>query len=225
MKEINSNAIRDFYNRHPACWAEDRFSQMTTKFIDAFVNSVLFNFSADSLVLNAGCGGKQYKTSAKQVLLDIAENTLTNVPNGVVGDIADMPFPREMFDCVICVGTVLNYCNAEKAISEIARVSRQKALLIIEYERSESGFIDERHRGDDVLEFRHKYFSEDHINLLYSDRFVEQLLDSNGYTPVRSQLFNATIPWAERYVPESISFKMTSLELHFLRQFILSTSD
>lgn len=217
LNQIDTNIVRDFYNKHPSCWASDRFSQMTTKFIDKVVNNVLRSYSADSLILNAGSGGKQYKTSAQQVLMDIAENTLINVPNGIVGDVENIPFSSETFDCVICVGTVINYCDAEKAIMELSRVSKSNAILIVEYERSESGFIDENHRGDDVLVFKHKYFGEEHMNLLYSDAFVDKLLDTNGLIVLQSNLFNSTIPWAERFLSEKLTHSICGLEPLFRR--------
>jgi len=150
MREtIDYNSIRDFYNMHTECWGNDLFSKMTTSFIDRYVNKRVANLSAKQLVLNAGSGGKTYKTQARQYQIDIAKNTIKNRANAIVGNIIDMPFKSGMFDVVICVGTVINYSEAEKAIKEFRRVSKDNAILIIEYERSQSGLIKEPERGGD----------------------------------------------------------------------------
>lgn len=209
---IDYTQIRNFYNNHVACWSTDLFSRMTTKYIDRFVNDEIRVFKEYDTILNAGSGGKVYKTVSKLVHLDIAENTLCHVNDAVIGNIVDMPFSDEVFDCVICVGTVINYCEAEKAIKEIRRILKRNALFILEYERSGSGLISSKERDEDILIFHHEYFSEPHQNFLYSDAFVERLLLKNGFKIVKESKFNVTIPWSERFVSEKVAHALTIFE-------------
>lgn len=212
MNHLNYQMIRDFYNKHTNCWSSELFSQMTTEFIDKYVNKVLGKFDVDAVVLNAGSGGKIYKTKAKQIHIDIAENTLHNIDNSFVGNIIDMPFGDDIFDCVVCVGTVINYCEIEKAIKEINRVSKEHALLILEYERSGSGLVAKKMRNEDSTVFHHTYFNEPHINLLYSDSYVNEILSRNGYYIKNLKRFNTTIPWLEMFTTEKIAHKMSTFE-------------
>lgn len=212
MNLLEYDIIRDFYNSHANCWSSDLFSQMTTAFIDKFVTNAIRNMDSNSVVLNAGSGGKSYDIRAKQVHLDIAEKTLVDVENAFVGNIINMPFLDDSFDCVVCVGTVINYCEAEKAIKEISRISKNKALLILEYERSGSGLVVDDLRNSDSLLFSHLYFDEPHENLLYSDSYIQRILKDNGYIVKRSKKFNTTIPWMERFVSEETAHKMAVFE-------------
>ncbi len=212
MNLLDYDMIRDFYNSHTHCWSDDLFSRMTTKFIDEYVSKIVGNLDSDAVLLNAGSGGKCYKTNARQIHLDLAENTLQQVENAVIGNIIDMPFDNETFDCIVCVGTVINYCEADKAIREMNRVSKKNALLILEYERSGSGLVPKNMRNTDFSIFLHTYFNESHKNLLYSDSYIQNLLLINGYSIKHSKKFNTTIPWMERFTTEKIAHKMTILE-------------
>lgn len=70
--------------------------------------------------------------------IDIAENKINQTFHHVVGNIEEMPFNNESFDIVICVGSVLNYCDSLKAINELSRVLRKNGTLILEFENSYS---------------------------------------------------------------------------------------
>ena len=212
MELINYDEIRSFYNQHINCWSTDLFSIMTTRFIDKYVNNFLNKLNKEEFVLNAGSGGKIYNTQAKQYHIDIAENTLKNVQNAYVGNIVHMPFDSEKFDCVVCVGTVINYCEASKAIKEISRVSKKDSFLVLEYERNGSGLIEKSSRKSDFTLFFHTYFNEKHCNFLYSDRYIENLLKEEKYSIIKSKKFNTTIPWMEMFASEKTAHKMTFLE-------------
>ncbi len=212
MNLINYNMIRDFYNEHVTCWSSDLFSQMTTSYIDRYVNKAVKILDDKAVLLNAGSGGKIYRTKAKQIHIDIAEKTLQNVKNAFIGNIIDMPFDENYFDCVICVGTVINYCEIEKAIREINRVSKNHALLILEYERSGSGLVQKDNRNSDYTVFHHTYFNKSHRNLLYSDLYIREVLSEYGYLVKKAKKFNTTIPWMEMFATEKIAHKMTIFE-------------
>lgn len=223
MNILDYEMVRIFYNNHVDCWSSDLFSQMTTSFIDKYVNRIVKNLTPNDIILNAGSGGKSYKSMAKQFHIDIAEKTLQNVEHAVVGNIIDMPFKDNSFDCVICVGTVINYCEIEKAIKEFNRISKQHALLILEYERSSSGLIPKGIRNTNYTVFYHTYFNEPHKNMLYSDSYVYQLLSDNGYSVVNKKVFNTTIPFFEMFTTEKIAHKLTTLE-PFFRNFPIINS-
>ena len=212
MNILDYDIIRNFYNNHANCWSADLFSQMTTAFIDKYVQKTIAGLNSSATILNAGSGGKCYKTAATQFHLDIAEKTLSDVDNAFVGNIVDMPFIDGSFDCVICVGTVINYCEADKAIKEISRVSKSKALLILEYERSSSGLVIDDFRNKDCVLFHHIYFNEPHTNFLYSDSYVKNLLLSQGFKMRKIKKFNATIPWVERFATEETAHRLVMLE-------------
>lgn len=212
MDLLDYQQIRAFYNQHTNCWSNDLFSQMTTSFIDKYVNKIVKKLDKNQILLNAGSGGKIYNTKAIQYHIDIAENTLQNIEHAFVGNIIDLPFEENSFDCIICVGTVINYCEIEKAIQEFQRVSKKDALLILEYERSGSGLIAKELRNMEYSVFCHTYFDVPHKNLLYSDTFVKNVLAENGFTVLRSKKFNTTIPFLELITSEKLAHKLTAFE-------------
>lgn len=209
---LDYEEIQNFYNKHIDCWAVDLFSQMTTAFIDKYVYRVINRLDSKAVLLNAGSGGKQYETDIMQVHLDIAEKTLEGIENAYVGNIIDMPFQNNTFDCIICVGTVINYCEAEKALKEMARVSKNDAILILEYERSGSGLVMHEFRNKDRIVFCHTYFNEPHSNFLYSDSYIRELLTQNGFMIKQTKRFNTTIPVMEMFVSEKVAHRLTVLE-------------
>ena len=212
MNLLDYDNVRAFYNNHVDLWHSDLFSRMTTQYIDKYVNKAVCALASDSLLLNIGSGGKKYNTHAKQVHLDIAENTIAHVENGYVGNIINMPFEDASFDYIICVGTVINYCEADKGIAEISRVSKDDSYLILEYERSGSGLVEAGSRNSDLIVFDHLYFEEPHRNLLYSDSYIQRLLLENGYVIERKNRFNTTIPLLEMFTSENFAHRMTVFE-------------
>ena len=47
------------------------------------------------------------------------------------GDVLDLPFKEEMFDCVVCVSVLEHIKNLDKAINEIQRVMSKNSIAIV----------------------------------------------------------------------------------------------
>jgi SAM-dependent methyltransferase len=45
-----------------------------------------------------------------------------------------LPFPSKSFDLIVMIGSVINYCDASRLISECARCMRDNAVLIFDFE-------------------------------------------------------------------------------------------
>jgi len=89
------------------------------------------------IVLNLGSGGNDYGVKAAKLLhFDLAELRLPRFGMSVVGTAESLPFKNEAFDTVLFVGTVLNYCDAVAAISEMARVLKPGGHVLLEFESS-----------------------------------------------------------------------------------------
>ena len=71
-------------------------------------------------MLNAGSGGSIYNgISGKFFHVDISDKFIKELPNSYVASIENLPFNTNFFDTAICVGSVINYCDALTALSEI----------------------------------------------------------------------------------------------------------
>jgi len=137
MKGLNQNDVREFYNNIVDIWPEnDIWFSYTKSQIWNYLHS--YAFDADSYVLNAGSAGNTYDLPYNFHHVDIAHNQLKSVKNATIASIEDMPFKANTFDGCICVGSVINYCDAIAAISEMYRVLKPGGKIILEFENSNS---------------------------------------------------------------------------------------
>lgn len=183
MDSVDLNEVKKFYNRVPEIWASnDIWHQWSRGQIQKYLRTVLFS-NQDS-VLNAGSGGNDYGISYREMVhVDIAEKKLKGIINAVVSSVESMPFPDFRFDSIICVGSVINYCDAGAVITEFSRVSKPGATLVLEFENS-AGY-----------EFRKKtcykkaaavvtvqFQGKAHTQWLYSLPYIKSLLKANHFS-------------------------------------------
>lgn len=163
-------------------------------------------FKSDDNVLNAGSGGSTYNIKGTMFHVDLAINLIKNIPNSFVASIEKMPFPNSYFNSVICVGSVINYCNAMSAISEISRVMSKDSYLILEYERSLTGELFFKHGyGRNITQQTYDYNGQqDHHLWLYSDKYINQILEENGLVIIDSKLFHSLSALKNRFVNNEI---------------------
>lgn len=136
MEEFDANEIKAFYERVDTEWPKnDKWHNLNQKEIKKFIYRVPLQ---NCKILNAGSGGNNYDLNVDMYHVDVAESKIKNYKNHIVSNIENMPFDDNSFDIVICVGSVLNYCDALKAINEMARVLSKNGLLILEFENSYS---------------------------------------------------------------------------------------
>ena len=78
-----------------------------------------------------------------------------------------MPIADESVDIVVCVGSVIKYCDAAAAISEFGRVLRPNGHLFVEFESSLSAELAlQRSFGDSAGIFETFYCRIDYIERL-----------------------------------------------------------
>lgn len=168
MNTVDLNEVKNFYNATPEIWAaDDQWHQWSLGQIQGYLNGI--TFSSQDSVLNAGSGGNSYNISCGEMVhVDVAEKKLEGIPNAVVSSVESMPFPDARFDSIVCVGSVINYCDAGAVIAEFSRLSKPGAVLVLEFENS-GGF-----------EYRKKACYKNPQLLLLSS-FKDQLIH-NGFT-------------------------------------------
>ncbi len=147
-----------------------------------------FNRRTDVRLLNAGSGGSNYGIPVPMVHYDLM--ALPSIPNGefVQGDVEQIPFPDASFNAVFCVGSVLNYCDPTRCLSEISRVLLPGGFVILEYERSGSAeYIWQRGFGSSAARFVTFFGQETTYVWAYGDRFINGIIAVNGLKIVRSR--------------------------------------
>jgi 2-polyprenyl-3-methyl-5-hydroxy-6-metoxy-1,4-benzoquinol methylase len=101
-------------------------------------------FCSGRRVLDAGCGtgyGSEliHLAGASEVVaidrsetaLDLARATVSEGVTCQVGDVADLPFPDDSFDAVVCFEVIEHVDDPDRVLDEFARALRADGLLII----------------------------------------------------------------------------------------------
>ncbi|SRR3990167_5746406 len=138
---IDESEVRKRYNEIDCIWdPSDAWHTYTHKKINKVLRDIENTYiPSGGTVLFAGSAGNSYSIkSATEFHLDVAENTLKGVENAVVGSIQNMPFQSNSVDCIVCVGSVVNYVDLTMAIIEFQRVLKPQGVLILEFEKSDS---------------------------------------------------------------------------------------
>lgn len=164
--------------QHSSAWPDnDPWHKETYDKLYDFVNRTIQDIDENQVILNAGSGGTNYKTQAKIIHLDLIEDYIKSFDNFIVGSITKIPLPNNSVDIIICVGSVINYCDAQKAISEFQRVLKKDGLLILEYERSQSAeFLFQSTYNKELFLKKYIYNNQEHYLWMYNDLFIQQLL-------------------------------------------------
>jgi SAM-dependent methyltransferase len=185
-------------------WPEnDRWSSHTQKSISNYIAEFTRDHqdSGPIRILNVGSHGNTYGLKANlHFHVDIAERSMRSVPLACVGDAECLPFAPEVFDWVLCVGSVINYCTAALSLSELARVLRPGGLLLLEFETSESPeFEGTMDYGKDVTIVRTFYNGVFEKIYVYSKKYIEGALAANDIIVTHCRRFHLASPFVYRY--------------------------
>jgi len=183
MKHLDQESIKYFYENVPEVWPKDNAWYFYLKsgiyrYIRKRCNSL-----NNPYILNAGSGGNDYGiTSDNMYHVDIVENKIANLRNSVVANIEKLPFPDTMFDYVICVGSVINYCDAVAALAEMSRVIKKHGMLILEFENSFSfEYFGRKEYGKSAEIVNTKYMDHSHYLWVYSFNYIKNILKEYSF--------------------------------------------
>jgi SAM-dependent methyltransferase len=91
------------------------------------------------LLLNAGAGIYRVEGDAwNEFPLDLFTSPIRTRSRAVCARIEQLPFRSGVFDAVICVGEVLDYCDPARSIPEFARVLKRSGILVCDFGNSRS---------------------------------------------------------------------------------------
>jgi ubiquinone/menaquinone biosynthesis C-methylase UbiE len=139
MKAKTTAEISDQYNNLSQIWQEsDKWHCVTHKMIQQFIQKETNKINlSQAKILNAGSAGNNYCLSDQNVIhIDLAEKKLKNCKNAIVGSIENIPNYNNSFDIIVCVGSVINYCDPVKVLQEFSRTLKPGGTLILEFENS-----------------------------------------------------------------------------------------
>ena len=111
-----------------------------------FITHILRNLPKNGVALEAGCGLGQWvfyaeKLGCQSIGLDFTVNTLRLVQRYaarrnskstfVLGDIQNLPFESESFDCVLSFGVIEHFVDPSSILREMYRVTKPSGKVLI----------------------------------------------------------------------------------------------
>lgn len=206
MKDYEK-ATKKLYDEAEQIWPDNNsWYDYTHNRIISFINNSNI-FSSNSKILNAGSGGSVYENIDGEFYhVDLSDKFIKNLPNNFVASIEDLPFENNFFDSAICVGSVVNYCNALTSISEIYRVLKNKSYFILEYERSNTGelLIKNGYGKATSLQIYQYNNQDNHKIWLYSDKYMNYILSCIGFKIVKSEYYHVVSSFFNRFLNDEI---------------------
>lgn len=188
--KIKVEDVKGFYEHVEEVWPEDdRWHQYSKKQIFSYISKL--KYSENAYILNAGSGGSNYHLSQKMMHVDIARNKIDCFPEYIVSSIEEMPFDNNIFTDIICVGSVINYCDAVASIHEFSRVLLSGGSLVLEFESSwgyEHRFSSCYKQDADITQL--PYFGELHSQWLYSPQYISNILRTEGFNIINEDRFH-----------------------------------
>src|ERR1043166_141083 len=119
---------------------EDEWHEYTGEKTLEFLRSYLpLSTAASKWLLNAGAGVYAIRFSqCKEVLVDLFVTPIRKKPYAVCASVEKLPFSRDTFYEIVCVGEVLAYCDPAVAINEFGRVLKRSGIVVIDFCNSRS---------------------------------------------------------------------------------------
>lgn len=189
--KINSSAFENYSNKNP--WPDlDNWHKETFRNIYNFTTKQLSKYdNSKALILNAGSGGTDYPHKGTMIHLDIIESYINKFPHYIVSSIDQITLDNESVDIIICVGSVINYADYQKSIKEFSRILKPNGILILEFERSNSGeFLFKKNHHRAVFPQSYYYNEQQHILWMYNEKTIIKTMKNYGLTTIKKYRFH-----------------------------------
>lgn len=197
---LDPSAIRARYS-DPTAFAEiDPWHIFTANAIQREIARVwrLMKVRPDCVILNAGAGGNNLDLLPEHTInLDLSERRIKRSSHPVVGTVEAIPVKNQSIDIVVCVGSVINYCDAALTVAEFGRVLKNRGTLILEFESSKSAeFITKKVFARSAAIVETFYCNQPEAVWVYSPLYVSNLLQAAGFRSRHQFLIHILSPWA-----------------------------
>jgi len=192
-------AVRARYNDLANYKWEDNWHRYTGIEIQRQITQFCYSqIQPQRVVLNAGAGDTKLDLVADLIVnLDISEARVSRQQTPLIASVEAVPLSDETVDTVICVGSVINYCDAASAISEFARILRPNGHFLLEFESSRSAELRTQAAfGRSAAVADTFYGKEPEAIWVYSPEFIKHLLEAAHLCIQRQVAIHILSPWA-----------------------------
>lgn len=189
MNQISPDEVKKFYDTHEQMWEINNWYKYTHNLIIKYLGNQ--NIKDFWEVLNAGSGGNSYGITSNMTHLDISPNKLRGIPNSLVGNLNNIKLAQDSFDCIICVGSVINYCHSYKVIENFSSWLVDNGELILEFENSNSfEYLLKKGFGKSISSVSTQYMEDNHKIYIYSLEYIKSLLEVNNFKIIEIEGFH-----------------------------------
>lgn len=214
---LDKSRVRTSYSELSEIWpTSDRWHRHTSAALQRAVRRRLAGeIMAGELVLDVGAGDSDYGLEGALVVRsDLSEKFLHPETLGVVADAERLPFADGVFDHVICVGSVVNYCDPLAVIAELSRVLRPGGYLLIEFESSTSAeYLGRPEYGLGTILVTTAYQGRPEKIWLYRPSFIQSALIAKDFSILLDEGVHALTALAYRLVQnENWSMALAGLD-------------
>ncbi len=194
--------VRRRYNRVTEIWdAGDTWHlEVRRRIRRSVAGLVLRHPEPFPLVVDVGSGGvAQRVPHAEYLQLDLAEARLGEERLRVCADARAMPLPNGIASCLLCVGSVANYCTLVELAQELGRTCSAGGYLLFHVELSNSlEYVGTAAFGARAAMVTTHYKHQPEVTWVYSATAVRQALSEAGFSILKSDYFHIASALAHR---------------------------
>lgn len=212
QETLNTEEIKKFYDEHDEMWEINNWYKYTEHEIISYIQNQAWN--EENYILNAGSGGHNYGVNLPMLHVDISEKKLQGLPNSILASLENVDLSSYTFSSVICVGSVINYCNIYNLIQNFGKWLSKDGLLILEFENSSSlEYIFSKHFNKSISVVKTNYIEKEHKINVYSLNLVLNLLKNNNFKIIEVFPFHILSSLALRLgFSESVASKFSKFD-------------
>lgn len=200
-KVLDKARIVNLYNNMAEIWPNnDKWYCFTYKNVKEYICHFAKHhfFSSDYKIVNIGSAGNEYNLPGDHYHVDVAEEKIKNCKRKFVCSAENLPFNSSYFDMALCVGSVINYCDALQVVSEISRVLKKGAHCILDFEQSRSYQFAGICYNKPAHIIKSFNSGSDDMIWVYSEETIRSYCELHGFRIINKRYFHLISPLAYR---------------------------